>query len=79
MWLNQSGNTLLTVECYLGYIPTMTLKSKPQKLIVMLPPELSDRLRAEVERRSTIARRATLTSVIRELIAEHCEVSEITG
>lgn len=57
----------------------MTLKTKPQKLIVMLPPELADRLQAEVQRRTTIARKATIASVIRELIAEHCEVSEVTA
>lgn len=56
----------------------MTFESKPHKLMVELSPELSRMLRAEAERRSTIARKATLASVVRELIVEHCAVREVT-
>lgn len=47
--------------------------------MVELSPELSQMLRAEAERRSTIARKATLASVVRELIVEHCMVREVTA
>ena len=43
---------------------------KDYRLLVVLSPELHRRLRAEVARRTTVARKASLTSVIRELIAE---------
>lgn len=57
----------------------MAFESKPHKLMIELSPELSQMLRAEAERRSTIARKATLASVVRELIVEHCNVREITA
>ncbi len=57
----------------------MTFETKPHKLMVELSPELSRLLREEAERRSTIARKATLASVVRELIAEHCGVSGVTA
>lgn len=57
----------------------MALEHKPHKLMIELSPELSQMLRAEAERRSTIARKATLASVVRELIVEHCTVRELTA
>ena len=59
---------------------TMQLREQPHRLLVVLSPELHARLLAETERRTTIANRATMTSVVRELIAEHCAAAEtVTG
>lgn len=70
----QLTNTLGTVRFL-----TMHLREQPHRVLVVLPPELHARLLAEAERRSTIARRATMTSVIRELIADHCAAETVSG
>ena len=56
----------------------MRLRDEPHRVLVAISPELSERLQAEVRRRTTPAHKATYTSVIRELIMEHCAPDAVT-
>ena len=72
----------LTATVYTARFLTMQLRHEPHRLLINLPPELHQRLQAEVSRQTTLAHRATMAGVIRSLIAEHCApepVREVTA